>query len=183
MIIDGKLKLCRFQDAWWGHVTSTFRMAKDLIKLLELEFLSYPMMFAKKRSRRGVVSSLPSSNAKKLLRLPHVFAKILELPFPSEDDVSVEETPQFFRFVASCNADGGVRALAIDIFPGITKIVIKRMDGGDVAVPGQQQQQVPSGFGLWRFRLPPWTQPEMVTAVCSGGKLMVTVPKIKSRAN
>lgn len=139
------------------------------------------MMFAKKRSRRGVVSSLPSSNAKKLLRLPHVFAKILELPFPSDDDVLVEETPQFFRFVASCNA-GGVRALAIEILPGITKIVIKRMDGGDVAVAGRHQQ-VPSGFGLWRFRLPPGTQPEMVTAVSIGGKLVVTVPKIKSRAN
>ncbi|KAK7393521.1 hypothetical protein VNO78_22079 [Psophocarpus tetragonolobus] len=134
--------------------------------------------FAAKRSQRSMVSSTstPSSNAKKLLRLPHVFAKILELPFPSDDDVFVEERPQFYRFVASCNA-GGVRPLAIEILPGITKIVIKRMDGGDVAVEGNP------GLGQWRFRLPPWTQPEMVTAVCSGGKLVVTVPKTKIRPN
>ncbi|TKY52637.1 hypothetical protein E2542_SST24159 [Spatholobus suberectus] len=137
--------------------------------------------FAAKRSQRGVVSSTPSSNSKELLRLPHLFAKILELPFPSDADVFIEETPQFFRFVASCNT-GGVRPLAIEILPGITKIVIKRMDGGDVAVAGQHQH-VPLGLGLWRFRLPPWTQPEMVSAVCSGGKLVVTVPKTKSRAN
>ncbi|KAK7355828.1 hypothetical protein VNO80_15090 [Phaseolus coccineus] len=133
--------------------------------------------FAEKRSHRGVVSSVPN----KLLRLPHVFSKILELPCPSDHDVFVEETPQFFRFVASCNA-GAVRALAIEILPGITKIVIKRMDGTDVAVAGQRQH-VSLGVGLWRFRLPPWTQPEMVTAVCSGGKLMVTVPKNKNREN
>jgi len=133
--------------------------------------------FTEKRSQRGVVSSAP----KKLLRLPHVFSKILELPCPSDDDVFVEERPHFFRFVASCNA-GAVRAQAIEILPGITKIVIKRMDGSDVAVAGQRQH-VSLGVGLWRFRLPPWTQPEMVSAVCSGGKLIVTVPKNKNRAN
>ncbi|CAJ1969327.1 unnamed protein product [Sphenostylis stenocarpa] len=133
--------------------------------------------FAPKRSQPGVVSSAPN----KLLRLPHVFAKILELPVPSEDDVFVDETPQFFRFVASCNA-GGVRARAVEILPGITKIVIKRMDGGDVSVAGERQD-VSLGVGLWRFRLPPGTQPEMVTAVCRGGKLVVTVPKNKNRGN
>ncbi|KAK7277630.1 hypothetical protein RJT34_22645 [Clitoria ternatea] len=135
---------------------------------------------AKKSSHQyGVVSSTQSSNAKKLWRLPHVFAKMLELPFPSDDDVLVEETPQFYRFVAKCNA-GGVRAHAIEILPGITKIVIKRIDGGDVTV-AQQHHHTRLGSDLWRFRLPPWTQPEMVTAVCSGGKLVVTVPK--NRAN
>jgi hypothetical protein len=74
---------------------------------------------------------------------------------------------------------GGVRAQAIEILPGITKIVIKRFDGGDVAVAGQQEKRLALGVDLWRFRLPPWTQPERVTAVCSGGKLVVTVPKIK----
>ncbi|XP_020238671.1 uncharacterized protein LOC109817741 [Cajanus cajan] len=140
-------------------------------------------MFAAKpkRSQRGVVSST-TSNSNKLLRLPHVFAKILELPFPSDADVFVEETKHCFRFVAACSG-GGVRAQAVEILPGITKIVIKRMDGGDVAVEGQQQQQqhVSLGLGLWRFRLPPCSQPEMVSAVCSGGKMVVTVPKSKSR--
>ncbi|KAK2401738.1 17.6 kDa class II heat shock protein [Trifolium repens] len=141
--------------------------------------------FAKKRSQHGIVSSTPNVNTKKQLwRLPHVFAKTLELPFPSDADISIEETPQFFRFVALCNKmnvfnAGGVRAQAIEILPGITKIVIKRFDGGDVAVTGQQEKRSSLGVDLWRFRLPPWTQPERVTAVCSGGKLVVTVPKIK----
>ncbi|KAK7345831.1 hypothetical protein VNO77_16443 [Canavalia gladiata] len=143
--------------------------------------------FAKKRSQNGVVSSTPSSNVKKLWRLPHVFAKMLELPFPSDADVLIEETPQFYRFVASCNMlnanAGGVRAHAIEILPGITKIVIKRMHGGDLTVEGQHHHHhhhhPRSGLDLWRFRLPPWTQPEMVTAVCSGGKLVVTVPKCR----
>jgi len=140
--------------------------------------------FAKKRSQHGVVSSTPNVNTKKLWRLPHVFAKMLELPFPSDADVSIEETSQFFRFVSSCSKmdifnAGGVRAHAIEILPGITKIVIKRIDGGDVVVVGQQERRSSLGVDLWRFRLPPWTQPERVTAVCTGGKLVVTVPKIK----
>ncbi|XP_061359083.1 uncharacterized protein LOC133303219 [Gastrolobium bilobum] len=148
--------------------------------------------FAKKRnnnqrSQYGVVSSAPTSNTKKLWRLPHVFAQTLELPLPSDADVSYEETPQFLRFVASCNqinmfnaSASGVRAHAIEILPGITKIVIKRMDGGDVTLACQQLHHR-LGVDLWRFRLPSWAQPEMVTAVCSGGKLVVTVPK--SREN
>ncbi|XP_027367617.1 uncharacterized protein LOC113873614 [Abrus precatorius] len=138
-------------------------------------------LFIKKRSQHGVVSSTPCSNSKKLYKLPHVFAKMLELPFSSDADVLIEETAQFFRFVASFNMlnanAGGVRAHVIEILPGITKIVIKRMDGGDVTVAGKQQHRL----DLWRFRLPAWTQPEMVTAVCIGGKLVVTVPK--SRGN
>lgn len=146
--------------------------------------------FAKKRnnqrSQNAVVSStLPSSNSKKLWRLPHVFANMLELPFHSHADVSIEETPHFLRFVASCNNSlntfnanaGGVRAHTIEILPGITKIVIKGMDGSDVTVAAQQHLRL--GVDIWRFRLPSWTRPEMVTAVCSGGKLVVTVPKSK----
>lgn len=115
-----------------------------------------------------------------------MFAKMLELPFPSDADVLIEETSKFLRFVASCNKmnmfngnASSVRAHAIEILPGITKIVIKRIDGGEVSVSGKQQQQPLFGVDLWRFRLPPWTQPEMVTAVCTGGKLVVTVPKTK----
>lgn len=119
------------------------------------------------RSQHAVVSS----SSGKLWRLPHVFAKVLELPFHSDADVSIEETQQSFRFVAAANnISNGVRAQAIEILPGITKIVVKGMDGGG-------DLQVQQGLDLWRFRLPAWTRPEMTTAVCSGGKLVVTVPK------
>ncbi|CAL0320567.1 unnamed protein product [Lupinus luteus] len=137
------------------------------------------------RSQYAVVSSL-TPNSKKLWRLPHVFANMLELPFHSNADVSIEETPRFLRFTASCNSNidlfnanaGGIRAHTIQILPGITKIVIKGMDGSDVTVAGYQHQQR-RGVDIWRFRLPAWTRPELVSAVCSGGKLVVTVPKNK----
>ncbi|KAI4349494.1 hypothetical protein L6164_010077 [Bauhinia variegata] len=124
------------------------------------------------RSQHAVVST--TSTTKKLWKLPHVFAKVLELPFRSDDDVSVEETPHSFRFIAyanNINISNGVRAHAIEILPGMTKIVIKGMDGADL----QQSQFQP--LDLWRFRLPAWTRPEMTTAVYSAGKLVVTVPK------
>ena len=139
------------------------------------------------RSQNAVVSPNPASNLnnKKLWKLPHVFASVLELPFRSDDDVSIDETTQFLRFVASCkcnkiNAKGscGVRAHAIQILPGITKIVIKGMDGGDRFT---EQYGYGGTVDVWRYRLPPWTLAEMATAVCSRGKLVVTVPK--SRGN
>ncbi|XP_028762179.1 uncharacterized protein LOC114720675 [Neltuma alba] len=121
----------------------------------------------------SVVSSSASSNAKKLWRLPHVFANVLELPLRSDADVSVEETPTSYRFVAAANGiPNGVRAHAIEILPGMTRIVVKGMDGGEL-VAGQLRL----GLDLWRFRLPAWTRPATATAVCSGGKLVVTVPK------
>lgn len=118
-----------------------------------------------------------SSKSKKLRRLPHIFANVLELPLPSNADVSVEETPHSYRFAAMANNINigkgvGVRAHSIQILPGITKIVIKTMDGRDVV-----NGQIRLPLDLWRFRLPPSTLPEMATAVCSGGKLLVTVPK------
>ncbi|OIV91336.1 hypothetical protein TanjilG_01954 [Lupinus angustifolius] len=141
------------------------------------------------RSQHAVVSSTSNSNSRNLWRLPHVFANMLELPFHSHADVSIEETPKFLRFVASCNSNinkfnanaGGVRAQVIEIVPGITKIVIEGMNGSEVTVAGHhhQQQHLRHVVDIWRFRLPAWTRPEMVTAVCSGGKLVVTVPKSK----
>ncbi|KAI9118976.1 hypothetical protein K1719_009651 [Acacia pycnantha] len=126
------------------------------------------------RSQPSVVSSSASSHARKLWRLPHhVFANVLELPLRSDADVSVEETPTSFRFIAAANGiPNGVRAHSFEILPGISRIVIKGTDGGEL-VAGQFF----IGADLWRFRLPAWTWPAMATAVCSGGKLVVTVPK------
>ncbi|GJN10158.1 hypothetical protein PR202_ga28227 [Eleusine coracana subsp. coracana] len=44
------------------------------------------------------------AGGKKLRRLPHIFAKVLELPFAADADVSVEEDAAALRFVAA--ADG-----------------------------------------------------------------------------
>lgn len=71
---------------------------------------------------------------KRLRRLPHVFSRVLELPFPSDADVSVEESSDSFRFVAVTDDDAvigdGVRVHAVEVHPGVTKIVVR--NGGDV---------------------------------------------------
>lgn len=109
---------------------------------------------------------------KKLRRLPHIFARVLELPFHSDADVSVQETPDSFRFAAPTDAVGAdVRAEAIQIHPGVTKIVVRGTNLLDLSMDELQ-------LDMWRFRLPASTVPELATAVYSDdGELVVTVPK------
>ncbi|KAI3993072.1 hypothetical protein MKX01_009815 [Papaver californicum] len=115
------------------------------------------------------------SRQKKLHKLPHVFSKVLELPFHSDTDVIVEETSSCFRFIVKTDDDFGndVMAHKIDIHPGVTKIVIAR---------GGYNNLVEFSLGdfeidLWRFRLPSTTKPELANAVYVHGELVVTIPK------
>ncbi|KAL7084212.1 hypothetical protein ACP275_14G211500 [Erythranthe tilingii] len=124
--------------------------------------------------RYDVASVLAQANScrqKKLRRLPHIFAKVLELPFHSDADVTVVETPDFLRFTAATDdISGDVRADAIEIYPGVTKIVIR--GNGVVDLSGTELE-----LDLWRFRLPATMRPELATAVYEDGELVVTVPK------
>ncbi|KAL3626083.1 hypothetical protein CASFOL_029632 [Castilleja foliolosa] len=126
--------------------------------------------------RYDVASSLlPQSNTcrqKKLRRLPHVFEKVLELPFHSNADVSISETPHYLKFAVVIDDDigGDVRTDAVEIYPGITKIVVR---GDDVVDgPGTEFE-----LDLWRFRLPDLVRPELASAAYEFGELVVTVPK------
>ncbi|KAL0435724.1 UNVERIFIED_CONTAM: hypothetical protein Sradi_0280300 [Sesamum radiatum] len=99
-----------------------------------------------------VASLLAQANGcrqKKLRRLPHIFAKI----HAATDDIS-----------------GGVRADAVEIYPGVTKIVIR--GNGVVDLSGTEFE-----LDLWRFRLPSSTRPELASASYEDGELVVTVPK------
>ncbi|KAL5197551.1 hypothetical protein ABZP36_001063 [Zizania latifolia] len=115
------------------------------------------------------------AGGKKLRRLPHIFAKVLELPFAADADVAVEEDAAALRFVAA--ADGftpaGATAHAVEIYPGITKVVVRDPSAGVCGDDGA------AAFELdrWRFRLPPCTLPAMATATYADGELVVTVPK------
>nr|GMD83687.1 nodulin 22 [Ipomoea batatas] len=51
-----------------------------------------------------------SAAAMRLRRLPHVFGKVLELPFRSDDDVIVEENAERFR----CHQEGSSVALFLE---------------------------------------------------------------------
>ncbi|XP_040382450.1 uncharacterized protein LOC102700357 [Oryza brachyantha] len=119
-----------------------------------------------------------AAGGKKLRRLPHIFAKVLELPFAADADVAVEEDAAALRFVAA--ADGftpsGATAHAVEIHPGVTKVVVRDLSAG---LGGAGDDDCAAAFELdrWRFRLPPCTLPAMATATYADGELVVTVPK------
>ncbi|KAJ4722481.1 Heat shock 22 kDa protein [Melia azedarach] len=108
---------------------------------------------------------------KKLRRLPHIFTRVLELPFRSDADVAVEESPDCFKFVAETDGIGEVRAHMIQIHPGVTKIVVR--PNGFVELSSLDELEL----DMWRFRLPESTRPELASAVYEDGELIVTVPK------
>ncbi|CAA3025359.1 Hypothetical predicted protein [Olea europaea subsp. europaea] len=121
-----------------------------------------------------IASALSQANVcglRKLRRLPHIFAKVLELPFRSDANVLIDETPDSLRFIIAVGGiTGDVGAHAVEIYPGVTKIVI-RVDGV-VNLSGNELE-----MDLWRFRLPELTLPELASAVYHHGELVVTVPK------
>ncbi|KAJ8558031.1 hypothetical protein K7X08_004797 [Anisodus acutangulus] len=120
-------------------------------------------------------TNLQRKQINKLRKLPHVFNNVLELPFRYDTDVTVEENEGFFRFVAETELEGAgnygqVRAQAVEIHPGITKIVVTN---GDNEIKLLLEEL---NVDTWRYRLPASTMPELATAVVVDGELIVTVP-------
>lgn len=116
--------------------------------------------------------NLLTGTNKKLRRLPHIFPRVLELPFGSDADVDIQESSDCFTFVAETNGIGEVRAHMIQIHPGVTKIVV-RPNGYVVELSSLDELEL----DRWRFRLPESTRPELASAVFADGELIVTVPK------
>ncbi|KAK1263495.1 hypothetical protein QJS04_geneDACA009499 [Acorus gramineus] len=123
----------------------------------------------------GTRLSPPSAAAKKLRRLPHVFARVLQLPFRADADVEVHDSPGSLRFVAATDDDlgPGVRALPVEIHPGITKVYIEAPGLRRLGIPAVSELEL----DVWRFRLPASTRPELASAAYEDGELVVTVPK------
>lgn len=114
---------------------------------------------------------------KKLRRLPHIFEKVLELPFRADADVTVEETEDFFRFtVVDTDVEANVQADTVEIHPGVTKVVVRSGDRAGV-IGGVLINEFAFELDLWRFRLPASTRPELAVARYLDGDLVVTVPK------
>nr|GMC84802.1 Heat shock 22 protein [Ipomoea batatas] len=97
---------------------------------------------------------------------------VLELPFRSETDVLIEETRNFFCFIVPTDDNSGdnMKAHTIQIYPGVTKPVIR---GDDLVESPLTELEL----DLRRFRLPASTLPGMAIAAFSDGELVVTVPK------
>jgi len=137
--------------------------------------------------QRCATAAAGAVGGKKLRRLPHIFAKVLELPFAADADVSVEEDAAALRFVAAAvDVDGlfspaGARAHAVEIHPGITKVVVRGLSSSGRGAHGGDGDYGGAAAALeldrWRFRLPPCTRPAMATATYAQGELVVTVPK------
>ncbi|CAA2933544.1 Hypothetical predicted protein [Olea europaea subsp. europaea] len=120
----------------------------------------------------SVLAQANNSRYQKLRRLPHIFPKVLELPFQSDAIVSVEETPDSFTFSAATDdIDSEVRANAVEIYPGVTKIVVI-LGNGAVDLSRTEFE-----LDMLRFRLPASTLPELASVEYGGGELVVTVPK------
>ncbi|KAK1270099.1 hypothetical protein QJS04_geneDACA013051 [Acorus gramineus] len=117
--------------------------------------------------------SAAAAAAKKLRRLPHIFARVLELPFRADADVAVHDSPGFLRFVAATDDDlgPGVRARPVEVHPGVTKVYIEAP--GLLGIPALSELEL----DVWRFRLPASTRPDLASAEYGDGELIVTVPK------
>ncbi|GMJ05481.1 heat shock protein 20-like protein 1 [Hibiscus trionum] len=126
-------------------------------------------------ARSETETLLPRGPHKKLRRLPHLFNRVLELPFRSDADVEVEESADHFKFVAETDGwtGGVVRAHTVEIHPGITRIVIRT--SSDRLVQSSTLDDIE--LDMWRFRLPEVTRPELASVTYDDGKLTVTVPK------
>nr|AAN06850.1 Hypothetical protein [Oryza sativa Japonica Group] len=112
---------------------------------------------------------------KDLRRLPHVYSKVLELPFPADTDVAVFEGPDAFHFVVSAAAAlaGEVRVRTVRIHPGVVRVVVQA-GGGGVHDDGDDDDME---LDKWRSRLPEASCPAMAVAGYVNGQLVVTVPK------
>lgn len=113
----------------------------------------------------------PGPRLKKLKRMPHIFSQVLELPFPSDFPVNIEETESAFRFViedSELTIDGTVKAEVVGIVPGAKKVVLRGVSRTGSAL---------SELDTWRYRLPPSANPDASSASYEKGVLIVIVLK------
>ncbi|XP_062016602.1 uncharacterized protein LOC133733010 [Rosa rugosa] len=130
------------------------------------------------RSPLSEAQALLGLTHKKLHRLPHVFSRVLELPFRSDADVLIEENPDCFHFVVETESFGhDVRTHTVKIHPGVTKIVVR--ERGSAAELTLDELEL----DMWRFLLPESTRTELARAVFVDGELIVTVQKMEGMEN
>jgi hypothetical protein len=121
-------------------------------------------------------SALLLSSIKKLKRMPHLFDRVLELPFHADTVVEFRESRHSFTFVVRRPGliAEEVKAELVEIVPGATKVVII---GGGQDLLSDLESSSSSQLELWRFRLPASTVPEDTVVRYENEVLQVTIPK------
>ncbi|CAM6047364.1 unnamed protein product [Sphagnum compactum] len=121
----------------------------------------------------GKNSPMLLSFTKKLKRMPHLFDRVLELPFHADTLVEVQESRDSFSFVVKMPGlvAEEVKPELVEIVPGAIKVVIQ--GGGEGLLFDLESSEVE----LWRFRLPASTIPEATVARYKNEVLEVTIPK------
>jgi HSP20 family molecular chaperone IbpA len=121
----------------------------------------------------GKNSPMLLSLTKKLKRMPHLFDRVLELPFHADTLVGVQESRDSFSFVVKMPGlvAKEVKPELVEIVPGAIKVVIQ--GGGQGLLFDLESSEVE----LWRFRLPASTIPEATVARYKNEVLEVTIPK------
>ncbi|PWA72109.1 hypothetical protein CTI12_AA275380 [Artemisia annua] len=81
----------------------------------------------------------PSSRQKKLQRLPHIFTKVLELPFYADTEVTVVETSESLKFVVDTDIAGEMT---------VPEMATARLSDGElvVVVPKTINQEIKRMF-------------------------------------
>ncbi|KAI9128338.1 hypothetical protein K1719_001331 [Acacia pycnantha] len=70
--------------------------------------------------------------------------RVLELPFRSDAEVSIEEGPDYFRFKAETEGISDVKANTVEIHPGVIKIMVR--ESGSVELSLDEIE-----LDMWRF--------------------------------
>lgn len=77
-------------------------------------------------------ASLPR-DLSKLKRMPHLFSRVLELPFHAETPVSVVESRDCYRFQVRLPGAlvDEVKVEVLEIVPGATKVLVRGVDNNE----------------------------------------------------
>eukprot|EP00250_Pteridium_aquilinum_P031416 c4357_g1_i1 orf=99-638(-) len=116
--------------------------------------------------------------SRKLRRLPHVFCKLLELPFAVDTPVVVEERKECYAFVIRQPGlqKADVVTEAVQIVPGAIKVTLRGADR--IRAAGLEKNPAVEMVGNWRARLPACTVPEAATATYTDGIITIIIPKL-----
>lgn len=125
-----------------------------------------------------VIAERRGSRQGQLRRMPHVFCKLLDLPFPVETNVVIEERREAYAFMIRQPGlqKADIVAETVEIVPGAIKVILRGADRIRAALT--KDSSLPATTENWRARLPTCTIPESAKASYAHGIITITIPKL-----